>query len=381
MNPEELVRQGMIELLLEAGLSYDLIDVEVPMSSFAKGRPGRADLIVYGHTKGERKVLLLIECKAHAISLTDNVLAQAFQYNAIVNSPYVAVVNGYDLHFYTQVSGQYTQVEFNSIIEFVANHNTYTEPSAEEWYRLDIKEIEDEKFLETANDFFTMAPRYPRRHYLLDVYSQNWVKSLSLKLENVFYDTSDANRFESLSSKTSKLIEDKGIRFGKYSTFGGYTFTEMYRFLVLEDEAGNFFTVNFAIFSYDVYDYETEETYESSHRGCYMMVGFDNPEISCHSLEYKLDHHVMKEPGRLSFWHDGRITITRRRKNSLVIDYLKGHQPRLVVENKVFLGSLSDNKSLYSNDPEVILLISNIIDYAVYRERLKAEIRQNERDG
>ena len=97
LTPEEWVRQQLLHRLVEQlGYPASLIAVEVPfhlpsLEGGAGGRLLRADAVVYN---AAMQPLVLIECKAETVSLTQRTLDQALTYNRRLNVPYLLLFNG-----------------------------------------------------------------------------------------------------------------------------------------------------------------------------------------------------------------------------------------------------------------------------------------------
>ena len=96
LTPEEWVRQQLLHRLVEQfGYPASLIAVEVPLenqkSEIVNHKLHRADAIVYDNTM---QALMLIECKAETVPLTQKTLDQAVTYNRKLNVPYLLLHNG-----------------------------------------------------------------------------------------------------------------------------------------------------------------------------------------------------------------------------------------------------------------------------------------------
>ncbi len=96
LTPEEWVRQQLLHRLVEQfGYPASLIAVEVPLSvvncQLSNSKTYRADAVVYDKTM---KPLVLIECKAETVPLTQKTLDQAATYNRQLNVPYLILHNG-----------------------------------------------------------------------------------------------------------------------------------------------------------------------------------------------------------------------------------------------------------------------------------------------
>ena len=90
LTPEEEVRQKVLYLLVEhlkvpAGL------VAVEYSLRVNGMDKRADAVVFG-TEGQP--LMIVECKAPTVALTETVLDQAVRYHSTLRPNYLLLTNG-----------------------------------------------------------------------------------------------------------------------------------------------------------------------------------------------------------------------------------------------------------------------------------------------
>ena len=90
LTPEECIRQQLLHRLVEQ-LSYpaSLIAVEVAIRVGEVQK--RCDAVVYNRAM---QPLMLIECKAETVPLTQKTLDQALIYNRRLNVPYLLLHNG-----------------------------------------------------------------------------------------------------------------------------------------------------------------------------------------------------------------------------------------------------------------------------------------------
>lgn len=90
LTPEEWVRQQLLHRLVEQlGYPASLIAVEAPIKVGEAQK--RCDAIVYNNFM---QPLVLIECKAETVPLTQNTLDQATTYNRKLQVPYLILHNG-----------------------------------------------------------------------------------------------------------------------------------------------------------------------------------------------------------------------------------------------------------------------------------------------
>lgn len=90
LTPEEWVRQHVVHYLIDhKGYPGALVAVEKEISLYGLRR--RFDVVCFDRN-GEP--LLIVECKAPAISLSQKVFDQVFGYNLALAARYVAITNG-----------------------------------------------------------------------------------------------------------------------------------------------------------------------------------------------------------------------------------------------------------------------------------------------
>ena len=90
LTPEEEIRQRMLYLLVEhlhvpAGL------VAVEYSVKVNGLDKRADAVVFSN---EGHPLMIVECKASSVALTQAVLEQALRYHSVLQPQFLLLSNG-----------------------------------------------------------------------------------------------------------------------------------------------------------------------------------------------------------------------------------------------------------------------------------------------
>jgi hypothetical protein len=90
LNPEEWVRQHLLNYLIcQKGVPSSLISVEKEIN--LNNTRKRYDAVVYDKTMVP---VLLIECKAPDVSITQNAIEQIMRYNLIVGVKHLLITNG-----------------------------------------------------------------------------------------------------------------------------------------------------------------------------------------------------------------------------------------------------------------------------------------------
>jgi hypothetical protein len=98
LTPEEWVRQHFIHfLILEKKFPRSLIQIEAGLN--LNDRQKRTDIVIF-NTSGER--IMVIECKAPGIKISQGVFDQAARYNSVHKAKWLVVTNGLK-HCYAQI--------------------------------------------------------------------------------------------------------------------------------------------------------------------------------------------------------------------------------------------------------------------------------------
>lgn len=107
LTPEEWVRQHFIQyLILEKKFPRSLIQIEggLNLNKLQK----RTDVVIF-NTHGER--IMVIECKAPEVKITQSVFDQAARYNSVHKTRWLVVTNGLK-HCYATINHQEGQFAF-----------------------------------------------------------------------------------------------------------------------------------------------------------------------------------------------------------------------------------------------------------------------------
>jgi hypothetical protein len=115
LTPEEWVRQNFLMYLI-TGLDFpkSLISVEAGLKLYQRVK--RADIVVYNK---QGSPVLIVECKAPEIKLTEKVFDQIVRYNMALQVNYMIVTNGLD-HYCCQID--YEKQTYN-FLKTIPNYN------------------------------------------------------------------------------------------------------------------------------------------------------------------------------------------------------------------------------------------------------------------
>jgi hypothetical protein len=107
LTPEEWVRQHLIAYLtVFKGYPASVIGVEKQL--LLNKMPKRFDLVVF---KRNGNPLLLVECKAPGVEITEKAFDQAARYNMLLKAEYFLITNGID-HFPCRLDYEHKQYVF-----------------------------------------------------------------------------------------------------------------------------------------------------------------------------------------------------------------------------------------------------------------------------
>ena len=98
LTPEEWVRQHFINYLT-ADKEYPAGLISVEMLVDVNGMPQRADIVIYNRNSHP---VMIVECKAPTVKLTNNAYLQAARYNLALKAHLLVVTNGIS-HFCSRI--------------------------------------------------------------------------------------------------------------------------------------------------------------------------------------------------------------------------------------------------------------------------------------
>ena len=91
LTPEEFVRQQII-LFLTEHKDYPTALIAVEKGIKLNGTQKRCDIIIYNH---DGKAVMIIECKAPEVNISQDTFDQVARYNLTLQVPYLFVSNGH----------------------------------------------------------------------------------------------------------------------------------------------------------------------------------------------------------------------------------------------------------------------------------------------
>ncbi|KAB2952906.1 type I restriction enzyme HsdR N-terminal domain-containing protein [Heliorestis acidaminivorans] len=370
-NPEEIVRQRVIQFLInEMSVPLNMIDTEVQLSKYKKGAKGRMDIVVYGVTESNLvEPVLIVECKAEDVPLTDKVFSQVFNYDEIVLADTVAVTDGNYIVFSSWDHEDKKYKGLEKLLQYQDLLKKGSIPLAKieqvPWERPKFEDLQTDEVIE---DFYMQG--YIGEDTDQELYS--FIINLACCLQD------DSERLEDLNINGIKFIQDGGLRYTSYGDASGGNFPGIYRFFILEQNGSNQI-VSINIFA--VGKFEKDPTYGTRKGQTVLFVAIDDFEKSHASLHLSIDRHVEVNGHKYKIYHDGSLTAGRlgRAKNRDVIEYVKKHAPWLLdIENRIYLGEIDNSKEIRINNGDIKKFLGRIIEYSFIRDDFrKSMIKKN----
>jgi len=351
-NPEELVRQKFIKFMhKKLDIPYEAMLTEENLKHYISNNVDRMDICVKRQTNNGEKIVMVVECKAPEVALTEEVYDQAKRYAEPLNIPVLVVTNGieYDCimrnpdNTYEDITKlpTYEELERYEDIKTVAiEEYDYKRWNFDELYRNDVLKIE-----------------YNLGNHITDLINKEKASNC-LNLAECFLDTS--HEIEELPLKNYTFVKDEGI----YSKKAGnpiFDFVTNYRLVKIKDKNDNCKNVGFAIVT---------DPYPALFVGTYYKHTFHN------ALELNLHYYMDSNDDNLHFIHNYNIY---HNKSADFRDYVKELGIFEEDDDKhIVLGDVDASKLLFCDNPEVENLMANLIEYSILRDEFRI-LKENEK--
>ena len=367
-NPEEIIRQKMVQYLQsELGAPKSMIEVEVPLSDFKEKARGRVDILVSGSTdNNELAALMLIECKAPGVPLTDDVFEQAAKYDEIIVADCIIITNGIELRAY----GWDESIKWYKLLSEIPSYNSlvtkqklkFVSDEFPAWKRPAFESYSDPATIQYFTDQLVMI-------------GEDTPKELHPILINIGgFLLDETKRMKPQKLYGIDIIEDGGIRNTCFGNAAGGQWAGEYRYFILKDEAGNNQIVSMRTFASG--KFENHEVWGNRKGTTTFVVAIDDLDKKHNSLQLNLDAHLRRVNNGYVIWHDGRLTAGKSgsTKRTDVLDFIRINAPELIgSDGMVFLGKLTCTEELSWDQPETNDFIGRMIKYALVRDQFRKQ--------
>ena len=359
ITPEETVRQQVISYLIdELEVPTEMISVESHLSHYGLDSRKRTDILIDGLDKeGKRFPLVVIECKAPDVAISNKVGIQITEYCNLLGCDYAMMINGneYFSYHYEEDTNQYLQIENLPKYEAILKGKYIKTEIGELPPRIKHDKI-SEFVKETRNDILEIGLS---TEHSLACTAFNFLEGL--------YDT--RHKMPVRKYEIFDLIEDCGVRRLAYGNNSGGQFEGLYRSFLINHN-GNTDIVSIGMSWYNT---SANPDYERTA----LCVAIDNEKVSHHALQLVLDENVEMTGKTLAFYHHGRIAVGNQGSGKVaeLRELVQKKRPQLICDKRFYLGKLVDDRLWSLDDEEVIKVVENLISYALIRDEYRAIVK------
>lgn len=364
ITPEETVRQKIISYLInELQIPRNMITVEEHISHYVINSKRRADIVIHKRNDIDENTMspiAVVECKANGILLGDKAVDQVIDYADSMLCDYAMLTDGENAICckFDSESNQYIDIKaLPNYQEMIKGVYSIIEEEVMPLYRIPFEDLE--KYLSD---------------YLGYEIGTGTAMSKAIPIMNLWECLLDAkNKFPSKEYESFSLIEDYGIRFLSYGNAAGGIFSGPYRsFLINVNGSTEFVSMSISTYVTDAKP-DIQKTV--------LNVAIDNEKDTHHSLQLVLDDNLTVIDGLCYFYHHGRIGIGNlgSGKVSELRELVLEKYPRIVDNNRFFLGKLKHDRLWHMDDQEIITLIENLISYALLRDEYRNNFKAAKR--
>lgn len=352
------------------GVPLDKIHVEKPMTHFRKGARGRADIIVYGVDDENALIpVMVIECKAPNIPLTDDVYDQVVRYNEVLGADNLLITNGVLLAFWS-FDGE--AEKFRPLLQIpqykhlVEKQNLIFDTTEKLiWQRPAFSSNYDESVEAEFRELGWIGDDTP--------------SSLHPFLINLIgFLQDDSKKLSPQVLSGIKIIEDGGTRFTSFGNAAGGNWAGDYRFFIIEDKEGNNQIVSISAFA--GFKCVNDPVFGTRKGETSLIVAIDDFDKRHNSLQLNLDNYTLVQTDNCSIWHDGKITVgkTGACKRQEVIDFIRRTAPELLNgRDEIFLGTFDNSRAISWSQKTTVDFIGRLIKYALVRDQFRKYKQSN----
>ena len=359
-KPEEFVRQKFIRFLhKKLEIPYEAMRTEESMAHKIPKNKDRMDISVERDTNKGHKIVMVVECKAPEVALTDEVYEQAKKYAEPLKIPVIIVTNGREFDCIKRNSDNtYEDIPKIPSYEELADYkNIKTMPIEKYSYeRWTYDELHREDVLN--------AERKIMNHIVPETKKDTAIHSLNIS--ECFLDIT--HKVKNLPLKNYIFEEDEGV----YTKIVGHPaddFVVNTRLLKIKDKNGNNRHVGFFV-TLNANKPENSSTYV--HPSLYVSTYFKNTFHN--ALQLNLDNNMKIEGNHLRFTHNYDMKL----KGQKLKDYVKSKNLFEVNEKEhIILGDINVSGLLYCDTPEMNVFMANLIEYAILRDEYKTIYENN----
>lgn len=347
ITPEEKVRQAFLNYLIdEIKIPENNIEVEKHLFHYNKKLNGRIDILI---NDNNGLALAIYECKKQDEQLTEEVINQGLFYkNVLTDTIYLGYVIGNEISLFCEELKTRKLIILSkqpNLKEMLENEVEYfVENDLNEYKRYNFKNPIDKNEITELIECGNLGEHTDKKIYPFIFNFLGWILDDidTINLENVI---------------------DVGTKYTKYGNASGGNFYNDFRGFIIENKKSKP-TIWLTI---------TSMMTSKNNIGTSILVAIEENGKRHSSLQLRLDNFLIIKDKFFEIWHDGKITVGKLGsvKKQLLIDFIKSKQPKLIIDNKVFLGKFDSEIKIKSKNRETKEFVSNLIEYALYRDQFR----------
>lgn len=354
ITPEETVRQKVVSYLVEdLKIPLDMIYIEESLSHYGINSKRRADIVIHKYNDKDNSIepIAVIECKAPGVILGDNAAKQVIDYANDLLCDYIMLTDGESTACFKFDEENQNYIEIESLLQYSQMLEGKYVP------------LESEPVPPRA-EFYELEQRLNEyRNYDIGI---DTIQSKAVAITNLWECLLDCDhKMPTGKYDIFNLLEDYGIRALSYGNASGGSFSGSYRSFLVEVKGSTEFV------SIGISPYITSE--KKNIQKTTINVAIDNEKKAHHALQLVVDENMKVTEQTCSFYHHGRIAIGNL--GSGKINELREHvylrYPKIIYENKFYLGTLFNDRLWYMDDKDIIVLMENLISYALVRDEYR----------
>ena len=352
LTPEEVVRQKTVRFL-EQELKVPLycIRLEQSMRHYQVNSNIRADIVIEGQRKRKNEInpIAVVECKAQHVALTEPVMQQAMDYADSMGCDYIFLTNGVTMRV-----GKW--VEEKKVYLWLEKLPTYAEMCQGKFKPVQ----QTEPFVRAP---FGQWEQAIEDCYWFNEFGKDTPKKMLPFMINLWQCLLDVSHtLPKRQYRLFEVLEDWENRELSFGNSSGGRFEGMYRSFLVKYK---FQTIEVSLgFS----SYSTFSRPELARTA--LCIGINNKNHVHHSLQLSMDDNVLCHGNHFKVTHSGRIGVGNIGSGKIE-ELKKGLEkcyPDILVDNKIVLGTLINDRLFYLDDAAVVTLMENLISYALIRD-------------
>jgi hypothetical protein len=350
-TPEEVVCQKIISFLVnKKNVPLNMIE----RSSFFKKNNKKDEssgIIIKWFSEEHNKFypLTFIECKASGVRILDSMVKRCRYYAEKIGAYYMIITNGQEF-----IVEKYNKKR-SAIIKLLDI------PS----YKKMLKEDADFSKVKIIKKRFLFDElRENQKYYTEYEFNENTPNRFLSFLTNLFECFMDvSHKMPCKKYKDFEVLNDCDLRWLRCGNpIGGYR--GIFRTLEVKHRKIKK-NINLSIFDYGTHTI--------------LAVSIEEENKKPHNaLQYSIEENLIKEGDNFHFFHSGKITVGHlgAKKISELKAFISKKYPSLIVDDKIYLGTLKNKKLLYMNTPSVVKFVENCILYALARDEFREIVKR-----